>query len=130
MSEVTQSSPTLCDPTDCSLPGSSVHGIFQAGYWSGLPFPSPGDLPDPGIEPRSPTLWADTLPPETPLVTSQSDIICLLINGSNLEEISEKIQRERYYIKQTSKKTGLYSSKIYQGQETQRRADKLFWDKA
>ena len=35
-------------------------------YWSGLPFPSPGDLPDPGIEPRSPTLWADTLPSEPP----------------------------------------------------------------
>ena len=35
-------------------------------YWSGLPFPSPGDLPDQGIEPRSPTLKADTLPSETP----------------------------------------------------------------
>ena len=33
-------------------------------YWSGLPFPSPGDLPDPGIEPRSPTLQADALPSE------------------------------------------------------------------
>ena len=33
-------------------------------YWSGLPFPSPWDLPDPGIEPRSPALWADTLPSE------------------------------------------------------------------
>ena len=33
-------------------------------YWSGLPFPSPGDLPDPGIEPGSPTLQADTLPSE------------------------------------------------------------------
>ena len=31
-------------------------------YWSGLPFPSPGDLPNPGIKPRSPTLWADSLP--------------------------------------------------------------------
>ena len=31
-------------------------------YWSGLPFSSPGDLPDPGIEPRSPTLQADSLP--------------------------------------------------------------------
>ena len=38
---------------DCSLPGSSIHGIFQAKYWSGLPFPSPGDLPDPGIEPAA-----------------------------------------------------------------------------
>ena len=35
-------------------------------YWSGVPFPSPGDLPDPGIEPRSPTLRADTLPSEPP----------------------------------------------------------------
>ena len=33
-------------------------------YWSGLPFPSPGDLPNPGIEPRSPALWADALPSE------------------------------------------------------------------
>ena len=35
-------------------------------YWSGLPFPSPEDLSDPGIEPRSPALQADTLPPELP----------------------------------------------------------------
>ena len=46
---VTQSSPTLCDPMDGSPPGSSVHGILQARiYWSGLPCPLPGDLPDPG----------------------------------------------------------------------------------
>ena len=35
-------------------------------YWSGLPFPSPGDLPDPGIEPGSPALQADSLPSEPP----------------------------------------------------------------
>ena len=35
-------------------------------YSSGLPFPSPGDLPNPGIKPRSPALWADTLPAEPP----------------------------------------------------------------
>ena len=35
-----------------SPPGSSVHGIFQVEYWSGLPFPPPGDLPDSGINPR------------------------------------------------------------------------------
>ena len=40
-----QSCPTLCDPMDCSLPGSFVHGILQAKYWSGLPCPPPGDLP-------------------------------------------------------------------------------------
>ena len=47
---------------DCSLPGSSVHGILQARILSRLSFPSPGDLPDPGIEPRSPALQADSLP--------------------------------------------------------------------
>ena len=47
---VAQSCPILCHPVDCCPPGSSVHGIFQAKYWSGLPFSSPGDLPDPGIK--------------------------------------------------------------------------------
>ena len=46
-------------------PPPSMEFSRQA-YWSGLPFPSPGDLPDPGIEPRSPTLQADTLPSEPP----------------------------------------------------------------
>ena len=41
---------------DSSPPGSSVHGFSRQEYWSGLPFPSPGDLPDPRIEPTSPTL--------------------------------------------------------------------------
>ena len=36
----------------------------RQGYWSGLPFPSPGNLPDPGIEPGSPVLQADSLPTE------------------------------------------------------------------
>ena len=58
-----QSCPILCDPMDCSPPGFSVHGIFQARifnrkkkkkYWSGLPFLSPGDLPDTGIKSVSP----------------------------------------------------------------------------
>ena len=41
-------------------------GFFKQEYWSGLPFPSPGDLPNPGIKPRSPTLQADSLPSEPP----------------------------------------------------------------
>ena len=53
-----------CDLMDCSLPGSFVHGILQARYWSGLPFPSPGDLPDPVIGPGSLALQADSLPTE------------------------------------------------------------------
>ena len=41
-------------------------GFPRQEYWSGLPFPSPGDLPDPGIEPGSPTLWEDALSSEPP----------------------------------------------------------------
>ena len=40
-SEVTQWYPTLSDPMDCSLPGSSIHGVSRQEYWSGLPLPSP-----------------------------------------------------------------------------------------
>ena len=47
---VAQSCPTLCYPVDYSLPGSSVHGFSMQEYWSGFPFPSPGDLPNTGTE--------------------------------------------------------------------------------
>ena len=70
--KVAQLCPTLCNHMDCRLPGSpvhgilpSVHGILQARIleWARiLLFPSPGDLPNPGIEHRSPTLQADSLP--------------------------------------------------------------------
>ena len=61
---VMQLYPVLCDHMDYSPPGSSVHGIFRQEYWSGLLFPSPGDLPNPGIKPRSPALQVDSLPSE------------------------------------------------------------------
>ena len=52
-------------------------------YWSGLPFPSPADLPDPGIEPRSPALQADSLPSEPPgkhqEVTSPGPVIMFIV---------------------------------------------------
>ena len=48
-----QSCPALCGPLDCNLRGSSVRGFSRRERWSGLPFPSPGDLPDPGIKPMS-----------------------------------------------------------------------------
>ena len=51
---------------DCSLPCSSVHKILQARVLEWLPFPSPGDLPDPGIEPGSPAFQADALTSEPP----------------------------------------------------------------
>ena len=57
---VSQSPLTLCNLMNCPC----VHGILQQEYWSGLPFPSPGDLPSPGIEPGSPALQVDSLPSE------------------------------------------------------------------
>ena len=60
---VAQLCPTFCDPKDCSLPGSCVHRILQQKYWSGLPFSSPGDLPEPGIELGFTALQADSLLP-------------------------------------------------------------------
>ena len=57
--KVVQLCPILRDPVDYI-----VHGILQARLLEWVPFPSPGDLPNPGIKPRSPTLRADSLPAE------------------------------------------------------------------
>jgi len=57
---VAQSCPIFCDPMDCQAPLS--RGFPKQEYWCELPFPSPGDLPDPGIEPSSPALQAVSLP--------------------------------------------------------------------
>jgi len=61
---VAKSCPTLATPwiVACQAPLSMV--FSRQEYWSGLPHPSPGDLPVPGIEPRSPALQADSLPTE------------------------------------------------------------------
>ena len=63
---VTQLCLTLCDPMDHGPPGSSFHGVLQAKYWAGFPFPSPGYLPNPWIKPGSPTLQTDSSPSEPP----------------------------------------------------------------
>ena len=62
--KVTHSCPTLCDPMDYT-----VHGILQARVLEWVAFPFSGDLPDPGIEPRSLALQADSLP-TTPIITN------------------------------------------------------------
>ena len=69
---VAQSCPTLCDPMDCKLPGSSVHGILQARIleWVAIPF-SRGSFPR--IEPMSPELQADSLQSKPPGKTYQSE---------------------------------------------------------
>ena len=58
---VAQWCPTLCNPMDCSPPGSTVRGILQAKILSGLPFPSSGDLLNPEIEPGSCALQEESL---------------------------------------------------------------------
>ena len=63
---VAQSCPALCNPMDCSLSGSSVHGILQAGIQEWVTIPFSGDFPNLGIKPRSPALQADSLPSEPP----------------------------------------------------------------
>ena len=71
-SEVAQSCPTLCDLWTVAHQAPPSMGFSSQEHWSGLPFPSPGDLPNPGIEPRSSTLQADALtsaPPGKPLNT-------------------------------------------------------------
>ena len=59
---VTQSCPSLCDPMDCSPPGSSVCEILQAGIWEWVAISFSRGSSDPGIEPGSPTWQADSLP--------------------------------------------------------------------
>ena len=57
---VTQLCMTLCNPMDCSPPGSSVHGIFQARILEWVSMPSSRESSHPGIKPRSPTLQANS----------------------------------------------------------------------
>ena len=83
--------PTLFKSMDCSLLGSSVHGnSLRQEYWSGLPCPPPGDLPNPGIKPRSPTLQADSLPSEPPEKPKNTGVGSLsLLQGNFLTQESK-----------------------------------------
>ena len=61
---VTKSCPSLVTPWTVACQAPLSVGFSIQEYWSGLPFPSPGDLPDPGIKPRSPALQAHSSPTE------------------------------------------------------------------
>ena len=61
---VAQLCPTLCNPWTVNPQAPLSMGFSRQEYWSGLPFPSPGDFPNPATEPRSPALTADSLPSE------------------------------------------------------------------
>ena len=90
--QATQSCLTLSEPMDCSLPGPSVHGIFQTRILEWLPFPSPGDLLDPKIEAMSPILagrFFTTVPPGKP-----SFLFFFFFEGLKLEpDMSTTTQR-------------------------------------
>ena len=66
---VTQSCPTLYDPMDYKPQAPLSMEFSRQEYWSGLLFPSPGGLPDPGMKPGSPALQADSLPSERLIAT-------------------------------------------------------------
>ena len=72
--------PTLGDPMDSGAHQAPLSMEFsRQEYWSGLPFPSPGDLPDSGIEPRSPAQQADSLQSEPP------EVVCRWSGGEGAE---------------------------------------------
>ena len=66
VSSVAQSCPTHCDPMTIAHQAPLFMEFSRQEHWSRLPFPSPGHLPNPGIEPRSPILQAGSLPSESP----------------------------------------------------------------
>ena len=61
-------------------------GFSRQEYWSGLPLPSPEDLPNPGIEPGSPALWVDVLPSEPPDYANLN--LCLKVKGKDRKKRS------------------------------------------
>ena len=71
----------------------------RQGYWSGLPFPSPGDLPNPGIEPGSPALHVDSLPSEPPRkpVSYLRSLDKLLKMGSVPRRQKKSSKKSKYY---------------------------------
>ena len=74
--------PTLCDPMDCSCQAPLSMGFPRQGYWSGLPFPSPGDLPDPGTEARSPGFREIPHPPSHQGYTCNTTVLDLVTISS------------------------------------------------
>ena len=103
---VNQLCPTFCDPMDCSPPGRLLcpWRFSQQEYWSGLPCSTSEDLPNPGIEPRCPTLQADSLlsePPGKPNNTGV-DSLSLLQGIFPTQESNWGLQHCRWILYQLS----------------------------
>ena len=101
---VAKSCPTLAIPWTGACQAPLSMGFSRQEYWSGLPFPSPGDLPDPGTKPRSPALQADDLPTELCLVQK-------LINKiPHINKTCDQPNRHRENVLQNS--TPIHSKKL------------------
>ena len=97
---VAESFSTLCNPMDCSPSGSSVHGILQARILEWIAMSSSGDLPNPGIKPRYPSLQADSLPgkpihqdytPSLGLGFDVFQLICSYFKANNVHSLFGKL---------------------------------------
>ena len=77
-------------------------GFSRQEYWSGLPFPSPGDLPDPGIEPGSPALQADTLTSEEYISNFNAcvDHIMNFFNAYSISGMYALAESEKFQVMQ------------------------------
>ena len=101
-SEVTQSCPILCNPMDCVAYQAALSiGFSRQGYWSGLPFPSPGDLLNLGVNPGSPTLQAVALPSEPPEMLSIAEGVgSIPVQGAKIPHASQpknqSIKQKKY----------------------------------
>ena len=94
---------------DSSPPGTSVHGDSPGKeYWSGLPCPLPGDLPNPGIESRSPALQANSLLSEPPVMPKNTGVSSLsLLQGIFLtQESNQGLLHCRYILYELSYQGG------------------------
>ena len=86
--------PLFFDPMDCSPPGSSVRGISRQEYWCGSPFPSSGDLPNPGIEPVSPAWEGGFFTAELPEKSLKCDCGSFHCSGHrNQKPVCDKPQK-------------------------------------
>ena len=96
---------------DCAFQrsfGNASNNTFFSLYWSGLPFPSPGDLPNPGIKPGSPALEADTLTSEPPGKEIESKYLTMHQTASNTELYDMKFSSYWSWKKQRFKKDVSY----------------------
>ena len=88
---------------DCSLPGSSVCGFLQARILQWVAIPSPRDLPNPGIEPRSPALQVDSLPAEPQGKPIRlTDVISLVSKGLSRVFSNTTVQKHQFFGTQLS----------------------------